>query len=117
MTTARKTYVVSFYDEQGHYRQEYYQNQRVAQKRARDLGISKGKANLSHWIDGAEMIRLARLGYVYDSSSETVKHSKHANGFIEEIDKMSPKQREAKFLDYRKFKTIDDVMKFHQAHR
>jgi hypothetical protein len=114
MVTARKTYVVSFYNEYGHYQQEYFQNKRKAQRRANQLGISRGKANLSYWIDGAEMIRLARLGYIYDGSTGRVKTSQYAAKFIEEVDKMPKKVRDGKFLDYRKFKNIDDVLEFHR---
>ena len=114
---ARKTYVVSFYDGQGHYRQEYFQNRKKAQSRANQLGIKRGKANLSFWIDGAEMIRLARKGYVYDSSLGRAKPSKHAKAFVEEVDSLPKSVRQAKFLDYRRFKNIDDVLAFHSRNR
>ena len=117
MTTARKTYVVSFYDGKGHYRQEYYQNRRTAQVRANSLGLRQGKANLSFWIDGAEMVRLARLGYVYDASIGSIKESVHAKAFIAEVDALPKKEREARFLDYRRFKTIDDVLRFHERNK
>ena len=113
MTKARKTYVVSFYDEKGHYSQEYFQNKKQAHKRMHELK----SCNLSHWIDGAEMIRLARLGYVYDSSTDSCKPSKHASEFIKEVDSLPKSVRDSKFLDYRKFRTMDDVIKYHRAMR
>lgn len=105
----RITYVVSYYDDLGNYRQEYFQNKRKAQTRAREIG----KANLSHWIDGAEMIRLARAGLVYDSSLGIARPSCHAAAFVEEVDSLPREMREAMFLDYRKFRSIDDVIAFH----
>lgn len=114
---ARKTYVVSFYDGNGHYRQEYFQNKKKAESRANKLGIKKGKANLSYWIDGAEMVRLARRGYVYDSSLGRAKPSKHARAFVREVDSLPKKERQARFLDYRKFKNIDDVVAFHERNK
>ena len=114
---ARKTYVVSYYDEFGRYDQEYFQNKRKAQSRANALGIKKGKAHLSHWIDGAEMIRLARLGYVYEAKIDGVRKSKYAKSFVDEIDSLPKNVVEAKFLDYRKFKNLDDVLEFHKSHR
>ncbi len=113
MITARKTYVVSFYDADGHYAQEYYQNRRVAVKRANQLGLKRGKANLSYWIDGAEMVRLARLGYRYNSRTDSVVKSRNAKGFIQEVDAMPASKRESMFLDYRNFRTSDDVVAYH----
>ena len=110
---ARKTYVVSFYDEKGKYSQEYFQNKKQAHKRMRRLKV----CGLSYWIDGAEMIRLARLGYIYDSSTDSCKPSEHAAEFIREIDAMDAHARDSKFLDYRRFRTLDDVVKYHEESR
>ena len=114
---ARKTYVVNYYDGYGRYFQEYFQNKKQAQRRANQLGMDKGKAHLSHWIDGVEMIRLARLGYTYDSSVGKVRKSKHAKSFVDEIDSLPKNVVESKFLDYRMFKNLDDVLEFHKSHR
>lgn len=114
---ARKTYVVTYFDSNGHYRQEYFQNKRKAESRSRKLGVAKGKAHLSFWIDGAEMIRLARRGYVYDSRTDSVVRSRNVKGFVKEVDAMPRSKRESMFLDYRKFRNTDDVIAFHEKKR
>ena len=113
----RKTYVLAFYGANGQYRQAYFQNRDEA-LRVQGRMRATGKAtNLSFWIDGAEMVRLARLGYRYDSRTDSVVRSRNAKGFVKEVDAMPKSKRESMFLDYRKFRTSDDVVKFHQSHR
>lgn len=113
----RKTYVLAFYGANGQYRQAYFQNRDEA-LRAQGRMTATGKAsNLSFWIDGAEMVRLARLGYRYDSRTDSVVKSRNAKGFVQEVDAMPKAKRDSMFLDYRKFRTSDDVVKYHQSMR
>ena len=43
--------------------------------------------------------------------------SRNAKGFAQEVDAMPTSKRESMFLDYRKFKTSEDVIKFHIERR
>ena len=114
---ARKTYVLSFYNEHGNYTQRYFQNRKEALVEQAHMRKDGKACFLSFWIDGAEMVRLARLGYRYDSKTDSVVRSRNAKGFAQEVDAMPTSKRESMFLDYRKFKTSEDVIKFHIERR
>lgn len=109
---ARKTYVLAFYDNHGQYRQAYFQNRKEALHVQRNMRACGKAAHLFFWIDGSEMVRLARLGYRYDSRTDKTVKSRNAKGFYEEVMAMPEKKRRAMFLDYRNFKTSGDVVKF-----
>lgn len=109
---ARKTFVVSFLNKDGYLKQIYcptYQEARKAQGKLRKTGTRH--THLSYWIDGAEALRLARLGYSYDPKKKKVVRMKHyPRKFIKTVDSMSPERRDELYLDYRNFKTSDDVV-------
>jgi len=113
----RKTYVLAFYGANGQYRQAYFQNRDEALRAEGKMKAAGKPTHLTFWIDGAEMIRLARLGYDYDPKTDKAVKSRSAKGFVQDVDAMPKAKRDSMFFDYRKFRTSDDVVKYHQSMR
>ena len=115
----RKTYVVSYVDDFLFVKQIYCQTYRQAQKeQARVRKEGHYRNHISYWIDGAEMLRLARLGFEYDQKKGKAVLMKHyPRKFIKMVDAMLQEERDVRFLDYRNFKTSDDVVAFHNRKR
>lgn len=111
---ARKTYVCAFYGINGYYTQRYFQNHKEALKFQASMKRKKEPCNLTYWIDGAEMVRLARLGYVYDSELDKCVRSRNTEGFVQEVDAMPENKRNTMFMDYRKFKTLEQVLQYRE---
>lgn len=112
----RKTYVVNYLDHEFHLKQEYRQTYQQA-KHARFELAKNGfiRSSITWWIDGAEMLRLARLGYTYDREKNRAVKMKHfPRKFLKEVDAMSEERRNELYLDYRNFKNSDDVIAFYQ---
>lgn len=116
---ARKTFVVNYVNQNGFQKQIYCRNYNEAQKESAKLrkeGIRH--RHISSWIDGAEVVRLARLGYEYDNKKKrTVKMKHHPQKFLQEVDSMPKERRDQLFLDYRKFKTSDDLIAFYKKRK
>ena len=114
---ARKTYVVSYLNENGYLKQIYCPSYPEARKEAARLGKKGYKhRHVSYWIDGAEALRLARLGYSYDpKKKKAVKMKHYPRKFLRTVDSMSPERRDELYLDYRKFRTSDDVVAHYQS--
>ena len=114
---ARKTYVVSYLTESGYLKQIYCPTYIEAKKEAGRLGKKGYKhRHVSYWIDGAEALRLARLGYQYDpKKKKAVKMKHYPRKFLKTIDSMDPERRDELYLDYRKFRTSDDVISHYQT--
>ncbi len=109
---ARKTYVVSYLNEKGYLKQVYCQSFNDAQKESAKLRRKGFKhRHVSYWIDGAETLRLARMGYTYDpKKKKTVKMKHYPKKFIQTVDSMPKERRDQLYLDYRNFRTSDDVI-------
>lgn len=108
----RKTYVVSYVNESGYLKQIYTQSYQQAQRESARLQKNGVKhRHISYWIDGSESLRLARLGYSYDpKKKKAVKMKRYPRKFLKTVDAMSQERRDELFLDYRKYKTSDDVV-------
>ena len=113
---ARKTYVVSYLNGSGYLKQIYCQSYQEAQKESAKLGRAGHKhRHISYWIDGSESLRLARLGYTYDpKKKKAVKMKHYPKKFLKTVDSMSPERRDGLYLDYRKFRTSDDVVAYYK---
>ncbi len=109
---ARKTYVVTYLNQNGYQKQIYCQSYNEARKESARLRKAGFKyRHVSYWIDGAEAVRLARLGYSYDPRRKKAIRMKHyPRKFVQAVDAMDPRRRDELYLDYRNFRTSDDVI-------
>lgn len=119
MMKVRKTYVVSYLDDNAFIKQNYFQSYNEARHNEAELRRQGRKHTYtSYFIDGAELLRLARLGYDYDPKrKQAVKMKHYQRKFIQVVDNMPQERRDQLFLDYRNFKTSDDVIVFQQRNR
>ena len=111
--SVRLTYLVNIYNGDGKYSQEYFQNKRKAKQRAKALILKNIKTYIVPWIDGAETIRLAKRGYIFDyKAQKLVSSPKEAKEFVDYVYAIPESERNEIYLDFRKFKTLADVYAF-----
>lgn len=112
----RKTFVLNYINDKGHYKQEYFQSRQEAME-AKKKKSKKNHPVITSWVDSAESLRLARLGYTYDSNKDkAVKPSsaykrRNLRDYVKWIDSMSPEEKKRNVVDYRNFKNSDELYK------
>lgn len=113
-TKIRKTFILNYINDKGYYTEEYFQSHKEAVE-AMKKKSKKNDPDIKVSIDKAEELRLARLGYAYDSKTgkAVMPSSSYARKCLRDhvkwADSLSPEMKKDIIFDYRDFKSPNEI--------